>query len=75
MLCLIMGGGGKVGVVSSCLFAEQAIHLDDSLVFSHGIATCRPVVKSIVRSDINEEHLVALNKTLYIVRQETLPRD
>lgn len=75
MLCLSMGRVGKVGVVSSCLFAEQAIHLDDSLDFSHGTATRRPVVKSIVRSDINEEHLVALNKTLYIVRQETLPRD
>lgn len=62
-----MGGVGKVGVVSSCLFAEQAIHLDDSLVFSHG--TARPVVKSIVRSDINEEHLVALNQMLCIVRQ------
>lgn len=31
MLILSMGGVGEVGVVSSCLFAERAIHLDDSL--------------------------------------------
>lgn len=60
----------------ACLQSKPyTYNVDDSQVFSHGSATCRPVVKSIVRSAINEEHLVALNKTLYIVKQETLPRD